>query len=197
MYMKADRDLELNYEGTLIVLKGQEQAVHRVCGTGDGKLKVKDVLTNSTQIVNINDDMVSVELPPSGVRDIGGEAYLIGRRVTRQYRRCSNLNNVEWLRIRDGHSAKPHNVVDGILYRELFAPTYPDLDYAMWSMKSGRVQSAALNCDLSAVKQGNGLVLYYRQWCIGGINPDTMEPILEHKEPILESIVSSYFWGVE
>lgn len=196
MYMKADCDLDLNYEGTLIVLKGQEQGVHRVCSTYDGKLKVRDVLTNSVQVVNINDDMVSVELPKSGVRGIGGEAYLIGRRVTRQYRRCSNLNNIEWLRIRDGHASKPHHVVDGILYRELFAPTYPDLDYATWSMKSGRVQSAALNCDLSVVKQCSTLKLYYRQWCVGGLNPKTLKPSIKSDNILIESIVNAYDWEV-
>lgn len=194
MFIKADRDLDLNYQGTYMVLKGHDQAVHRVLGIEGHELLFADVVSGERIRLNIQDDNVCPELPAVGVRNINGEAFLIGRRVARQYRRGTNLNNLEFVPI--GHSLQPRtHREDATVSTELFNPTYPDLRFAVWAITCGKSVSQALTMELAIVKRRKEIGIYYRQWRVGTLDTNTLTPHIFRGNQIVDRLVNAYNWS--
>lgn len=202
MAIKADRDYELNYRGTFMAVDGYEQAIHEVAGVDEenGMFTFADVLTNDVKLADFNNDIVHPLIPETGLRNLNNAMWLVGRRIAKQYRRAANFNNIDFLSVgvkkyRDLNTTRHHK---GAVIRELFNPTYPDLRFAVWSLVTGRQDSAALSMDLGLDIDRGVINLYYRMWLVGRLDPVTLLPEVRKvaNADALGNIVDNYQWGV-
>ena len=199
----ADRDLDLNYEGTYLRLGTDPDAdVHVVVGYNNDQLKLVDLLDPDQKIkrVSCDSEELNFMLPDLGLRQINGQAISVTRRISRQYRRAYKLNNLDLLSLSHGRIIDHYNLDTHTLFREIFHPTYPDLDFIIWNMSRSRWTSAALTDKLALVNDKKGVVwLFFNEWPIGQFDMEKRIPSRLFKDyahnDIIAEALSSYNWG--
>lgn len=163
----ADRDYHLNYDGCVYSALTAEGRVPVTLVCNEDRIRAHPASEVVVEVVDVD-----MNWPKLGLINTQRHkaAVLVTRRAARQYRRGPNANNLECWVIQHDSTPRRHGGGGAFEFngQELYDPTYPSFNFALWMMSRGW-HSVALSPDVAI--NATGLV-FYRKWCVGELSED-------------------------